>query len=72
MDIKDAVTFKEGCRILGTYDKVLNGVAARHGIKFQNRGRIRYIQRSDLEKLRPDVEAWHNRPRLAELATAAP
>lgn len=71
MNIRDAVSIGEACRVLGTYDPIVVGFAAEAGVQIERRGRARYISRKDLEtKIRPRVQEWKNRPRRAKLARA--
>jgi hypothetical protein len=71
MEIQDCVPVSEACRMLDTYDRLLKGLAVRNGIEIQKVGHIHYINRKDIEGLRQHVQAWKNRPRLAEILAAA-
>jgi hypothetical protein len=71
MQIQDCVTVSEACVMLQTYHQLLIGLAKRHGVAIERVGRFQFISRKGIETLRPHVRAWHDRPRLIELAAAA-
>jgi hypothetical protein len=70
MNVRDRVTLTVAYQMLGTYDRLFKALAKKHGVEIATEGRIRYVAIRDVEKLRPHVEAWKNRPRLCRLASA--
>jgi hypothetical protein len=66
---KDMVSIYAAAQILGGYPLLVEALARRAGVPVFERGpadrrRGRLIRRSDLDRLKPIVEAWLRRPRL--------
>jgi hypothetical protein len=70
MKLDDCVTLKQALRELRTYDLLFKNLARIHGVEILSQGRRRYVRRKDIERIRPHLAQWKNRPRLSQPASA--
>jgi hypothetical protein len=51
------------------YPELLVNLAGKVGIAIEKLGRGRYLKSDDVERLRPLVKEWRDRPRMSRLRT---
>lgn len=65
MNGKTRLSLWAACLQVGGYPELLLNLARQHGLEIHQKGRARYVNRDDLDRLRRHVREWLDRPRMS-------
>jgi hypothetical protein len=65
MTRKKRLSLWAACRQVGGYPELLLNLARQHDLEIHRKGRARYVNRDDLDRLAQHVLEWLDRPRMS-------
>jgi hypothetical protein len=68
MNGKKRLSLWAACLQVGGYPELLLNLARQHGLEIHEKGRARYVNRDDLDRLGRHVREWLDRPRMSRAA----
>ena len=68
MNRKKRLSLWAACLQVGGYPDLLLNLARQHGLEIHQKGRARYVNRDDLDRLARHVREWLDRPRMSRAA----
>ena len=68
MNRKKRLSLSAACLQVGGYPELLLNLARQHGLEIHQKGRARYVNGDDLDRLARHVREWLDRPRMSRAA----
>jgi hypothetical protein len=65
---KKRLSLWAACLQVGGYPELLSNLARQHGLEIHRKGRARYVNGDDLDRLAQHVREWQDRPRMSRAA----